>query len=98
MLPEINELSFRPSVSIGIGSGEVISGNIGSVSLRRLDYTVLGDVANTAKRLQSTARPGQVVIPAAVYQKIKESFKCVSLGEFSLKNKARPVEIYEVVE
>ena len=98
MLPEIKELLFRPSVSIGIGSGEVISGNIGSVTLRRLDYTVLGDVANTAKRLQSAAQPGQVVIPGAVYEKIKESFKCVSLGEFSLKNKVRPVEIYEVVE
>jgi adenylate cyclase len=97
-LPEIAELSFRPVVSIGICSGEVISGNIGSVSLRRLDYTVIGDVANTAKRLQSAAKPGQVVIPAAVYEQIRESFKCVSLGSFSLKNKAQPVMIYEVVE
>jgi adenylate cyclase len=97
-LPEIKELSFRPRVSIGINSGEVISGNIGSASLRRLDYTVIGDVANTAKRLQSAAQPGQVVVPSGIYEQIKESFKCAPLGSFSLKNKAQPVTIYEVIE
>ena len=97
-LSEIKELSFRPRVTIGINSGEVISGNIGSASLRRLDYTVIGDVVNTANRLQGAAQAGQVVIPGSIYEKIKESFKCVKLGEFTLKNKAVPVEIYEVVE
>jgi adenylate cyclase len=97
-LPEIKELSFRPRVAIGINSGEVISGNIGSASLRRLDYTVIGDVANTAKRLQSAAQPGQVVVPAGIYEQIKESFKCAPLGSFSLKNKAQPLTIYEVIE
>jgi adenylate cyclase len=97
-LPEIRELLFHPMVAIGVCSGEVISGNIGSASLRRLDYTVIGDVANTAKRLQGLAQPGQIIIPGVVYEKIKESFKCVSLGEFSLKNKVNPVTIYEVIE
>jgi class 3 adenylate cyclase len=97
-LPEIKELSFRPRVAIGINSGEVISGNIGSASLRRLDYTVIGDVANTAKRLQSAAQPGQVVVPSGIYEQIKESFKCAPLGSFSLKNKAQPLTIYEVIE
>ncbi len=89
---------FRPQVSIGINSGEMVSGNIGSASLKRLDYTVIGDAVNLAQRLQSAAKPNQVVISEAVYELAKESFKCQKIGEVSLKNKAKPVVIYEVVE
>ncbi|MGB3075277.1 MAG: adenylate/guanylate cyclase domain-containing protein, partial [Chitinophagales bacterium] len=56
------EINFIPKVSIGINSGEMISGNIGSGTLRRLDYTVIGDTVNTAQRLQSVASGNQVVI------------------------------------
>jgi class 3 adenylate cyclase len=89
---------FKPEVSIGINSGEMVSGNIGSVSLKRLDYTVIGDTVNLAQRLQSTAKPGQIIVSEDVYQQAKESFKLSKIGEVSLKNKARPVVIYEVVE
>jgi adenylate cyclase len=89
--------SFRPRVSIGINSGEVVSGNIGSAALRRLDYTVIGDVVNTAQRLQSVAQAGQVLINETCYQLVKESFQCESVGSFKLKNKADPAELYQVL-
>ncbi|HUR67315.1 MAG TPA: adenylate/guanylate cyclase domain-containing protein [Chitinophagaceae bacterium] len=89
---------FLPKVTIGINSGEMISGNIGSVTLKRLDYTVIGDTVNTAQRLQSTAAPGQVVIIENCYEKIKQSFRCNKVGEMKLKNKANPVTIYEVLD
>jgi len=72
---------FRPQVSIGINSGEMVSGNIGSASLKRLDYTVIGDTVNLAQRLQSTAKPNQILISADVYEKTKESFQCVKLAK-----------------
>ncbi len=92
------ELGFRPQVSIGINYGELISGNIGSANLRRLDYTVVGDVVNTAARLQSVAKADQIIISEAAYEKVKESFNCKSMGEVSLKNKQHPVMIYEVLD
>jgi len=98
-LPPLNKtISFIPKVSIGINSGEMISGNIGSASLRRLDYTVIGDTVNTAQRLQSTAAPGQILINNIAYEKVKESFNCRKVGEISLKHKADKVVIYEVLD
>ena len=95
---QLNNGQFSPQVTIGINSGEVISGNIGSVSLKRLDYTVIGDTVNTAERLQSVAQAGQIVFTEQIFEKLKESFQCKKLGERVLKNKALPVTIYEVLD
>jgi class 3 adenylate cyclase len=92
------EIRFKPEISIGINSGEMVSGNIGSASLKRLDYTVIGDSVNVAQRLQSAAKAGQILINEETYQKAKESFSCEYVGEFTLKNKAKPVVTYEVIE
>jgi len=90
--------TFKPQISIGINSGEMVSGNIGSASLKRLDYTVIGDAVNLAQRLQGVARAGQIIITEETYHKAKESFICEHVGEFTLKNKAVPVVTYEVIE
>lgn len=98
-LPQLDtEVSFKPKVAIGINSGEMISGNIGSSTLRRLDYTVIGDVVNTAQRLQATAGPGQILINKTSYEKVKESFNCQKVGEVMLKNKTNPAVIYNVLD
>ena len=89
--------AFTPKVSIGINSGEMISGNIGSANLRRLDYTVIGDVVNIAQRLQSAASDGQILIDETSYKKVKEFFQCRKVGEANLKNKKDPVVMYEVM-
>jgi adenylate cyclase len=97
LLPEPGGLGFKPKVSIGIHSGEMICGNIGSASLRRLDYTVIGDVVNTAERLHQAAENGQIIIAESSYELIKQSFRCNKLQEVQLKHKAQPVQIYEVI-
>ena len=94
---ESEDLFFMPNVSIGINSGEVISGNIGSAALRRLDYTVIGDVVNLAQRLQVAAQAGQILLNEAAFEKIKESFNCKKVGEMALKNKSTPSIVYEVL-
>lgn len=92
------DISFSPNVTIGINSGPMISGNIGSAALRRLDYTVIGDEVNIAQRLQSVAQEGQILIGESNHEKIKESFRCNKVGEVTLKNKSKPIVIYEVLD
>lgn len=87
-----------PKVSIGVNTGEVISGNVGSATLKRFDFTVIGDVVNTAQRLQSVAKPGQILITRETYEKMNGAFKCEKIGEVPLKNKANPVSVYSVLE
>lgn len=88
---------YKPHVSIGVDSGEVVSGNIGSSTLKRLDYTVIGDRVNVAARLQSAASENQILISEENYEKINKSFECNKIGEISLKNKELPVVVYEVI-
>lgn len=92
-----SENGFSPKVSIGINSGEMISGNIGSATLKRLDFTVIGDTVNTAQRLQSVAEVGQIVISEQCYEKVEKSFKCEKIGWRGLKNKSDEVLLYQVI-
>lgn len=91
------DVDFMPKVSIGINSGEMISGNIGSATLRRLDYTVIGDTVNVAQRLQKAAEAGQIVISENVFKAVRQSFNCRLIGPAILKNKTEEVLLYEVL-
>jgi len=92
------DIPQRPNVCIGINSGEMILGNIGSHSLKRLDHTVIGDVVNTAQRIQASGGGGEVWIGENTYQMIKQTFACQHRGDIMVKNKALPVKIYQVIE
>ena len=98
-LPAQSEVAgFQAKVSIGIDSGKMISGNIGSAKLRRLDYTVIGDVVNTAQRLQDKAKAGQILISETSWEKVHESFLCKAVDHINLKNKSKSLMVYEVLD
>lgn len=92
------EKAFRPEVTIGVNSGQMVFGNIGCKTLKRFDYTVIGDVVNVAARLQGVAGKGQIFITDESYDKIRESFRCRFVGDLELKNKSLPVKVFEVLE
>jgi len=92
-----DEQTFLPKLSIGINTGEVISGNIGSDTLRRFDFTVIGDAVNIAQRLQSIAQPGQILITEETSQKAGDRFRYRKVDEVALKNKSNAVVVWEVV-
>jgi class 3 adenylate cyclase len=82
-------------VGIGINSGEVIAGCLGSD--QRMDYTVIGDVVNVAARLESQALPGQILIGPTTYGAVAETIPCRTVGALTLKGKAAALEAYEVL-
>lgn len=93
----IGENLYKPQVSIGINSGEMVWGNIGSAKLRRLDYTVIGDAVNVAARLQDAAQKGQILVSESGYNRVKESFSCKKCKVIKIKNKELPVTVYEIL-
>lgn len=85
-----------PGVSIGINSGEMLSGNYGSPELGRLDFTVIGDVVNTASRIESLSPCGSVVVSEEIRSDLASKYMFTSMGTHALKNKAKPVELFSV--
>ena len=80
---------------IGINSGEVIIGNVGSP--KHMDYTAIGDEVNLASRLQSLATGGQILVSRSIYDATKDDFDYRYQGALPIKGKERPVDVYEVV-
>lgn len=80
---------------IGISSGKVIVGNIGSP--RHTDYTAIGDEVNTASRLQSIAKGGQILVSRGVYDATCSLFQFNEVGSLTVKGKRNAVEVFEVV-
>lgn len=89
---------FGNSVQFGIGvnCGPAIVGNIGSV--KRMDYTAIGDTVNTAARLESNAKRGEILISDAVYERIKDRIDAEPVGELSLKGKATKILTYRLID
>src|SRR6266567_2064399 len=81
-------------VGIGINTGSVIAGNIGSP--RRLDYTVVGDTVNTASRLMSNAEGGQILVSESTATAIGEGFDQTRLPALKVKGRVEPVQVFSV--
>jgi len=80
---------------IGVSSGQAVVGNIGST--HHSDYTAIGDRVNTASRLQSVAKGGQILVTQEVYESTKDRFAYSRVGAIRVKGKKEEVLVYEVV-
>ncbi len=94
------ETKGKNSINIGIGlnTGPVIVGNIGSE--KKMNYTAIGDTAIIAEELQDENKTynTNIIISEFTYQQVKELAKVRELGEFQVKNREKPIKIYELLD
>jgi class 3 adenylate cyclase len=95
LLDEWRQFGHELGIGIGINTGYVTVGNIGSDIHR--DYTVIGNQVNVAARLESMAGPGQILISQRTYSKIKDLFEVKEMGQIRVKGIHSPVKTYNVV-
>lgn len=81
-------------LGIGINTGEVIVGNIGSETF--MDYTVVGDQVNIAKRLEEMTQSGQILISQVTYERIKDIITVTKIPDQHLKGKSKKLDLYQV--
>ncbi|MDI6736702.1 MAG: adenylate/guanylate cyclase domain-containing protein [bacterium] len=94
VLSQFNKDRKNPiDIGVGITSGEVIVGNIGSE--KRMEYTAVGARVNLAARLQALAEKGQILLDKDTYLKIADSVNALRLEPIMIKGLAEPMEIYE---
>ncbi|WHH61074.1 adenylate/guanylate cyclase domain-containing protein [Petroclostridium sp. X23] len=79
---------------IGINTGLAVVGNIGTSF--RMDYTAIGDTVNTSARLESNAKPGQILLSQSTYELVKDRVLATALGEIKVKGKEQGIQIYQL--
>jgi class 3 adenylate cyclase len=92
---EWNQYGHRLGVGIGINSGFVTVGNVGSDTYS--DYTVIGNQVNVASRLETTAWPGQILLSQRTYRMLKDPVDVEEMGEIEVKGIHSPVKAYRVL-
>jgi adenylate cyclase len=84
-------------IGVGINSGDMIAGNIGSSSI--MSYTVIGDNVNLGSRLESLNKDykTRIIISDATRTRLKGDYDIRPLGDVVVKGKTRPVAIFQIV-
>lgn len=95
-LHKVMEPQFRLSFRIAVHLGEAVVGLVGTQD--RLDYTIIGDTVNTAKRLQENGQPGKVFISDKFYERVKDIVRVNPLEPLHVKNRVQPIPVFELLD
>ena len=92
---EWNQYGHKLGVGIGINSGFVTVGNVGSDAYR--DYTIIGNQVNVASRLETSAKAGQILISQRTYSLVKGLIEVEEMGDIEVKGIHNPIKTYSVL-
>ena len=90
-----DRLGHPLTLHIGINSGRVVAGHLGSSA--DAAYAVTGDAVNTAARLQAAAQAGQTLVSRATFELTQREFAFESCGTLALKGKAEALAVYRLL-
>jgi adenylate cyclase len=85
----------RLSYGMGVNTGEAVVGNVGGED--QMEYTPIGDAVNLAKRLQESAKPGQILLSQSTYEEVKDHVKVNTLQPIQVKGRTAFEQVYELV-
>ncbi|MBI2210504.1 MAG: AAA family ATPase [Deltaproteobacteria bacterium] len=91
----IEKLGQPLDLHIGVNTGMVIAGNVGSDL--RMSYTVIGDTVNTASRLEGAAKAGQVFVSRNTYRLTRGAFAFQEIDPIQVKGKRDSLQVYELL-
>jgi len=97
-LPKVEVMGYEVAtlkLAVGIATGRFVVGNIGAGD--RFDYTAIGDVVNTAARLEQLAGPGEILLDAGAASGLSAEWLIKDMGFQTLKGKSKLQKVYHVV-
>ena len=89
------DASARLEFGIGVNTGEAVAGNVGARD--QMEYTLIGDAVNLAKRLQESARPSQILLGQRTYELVKDRIIANKLPPIQVKGRSAFEQVYELV-